>query len=55
MSVSPDLPEGLTYNCSFSGSEAPIVVPAIEVVAGSEYQCNITDIVTTVDGVKEGL
>ena len=55
MSASPDLPEGLTYNCSISGRGTPLVVPAIEVVAGSEYQCNITDIVTTVDGVKEGL
>ena len=55
VSASPDLPEGLTYNCSFSGRGAPLVVPAIEVVVGSEYQCNITDIVTTVDDVKEGL
>ena len=55
MSASPDLPEGLTYNCSFAGIGAPLVVPAIEVVAGSEYQCDITDIVNTVDDAKEGL
>ena len=31
------------------------MVPTIEVVVGSEYQCDITDIVNTVDDVKEGL
>ena len=55
VTVSPDLPSSLSYNCSFSGSGDifPLVVPAIEVVTGSQYQCNITGTVTTLDSVKQ--
>ena len=55
VTASPDLPGGLTYNCLFSGDGPEIVVPAIEVVAGSQYQCDLTDSTIAVDGVKEGL
>ena len=55
MSASPGLPGGLTYNCLFSGSGATILVPAIEVMADSQYQCDLTDSTIAVDGVKEGL
>ena len=57
VTASPDLPSGLTYNCSFSGSGDvfPLVVPAVEVEAGSLYQCNITAAITDLDSVKAGL
>ena len=57
MTATPDLPSNLTYNCSFSGSGDmfPLVVEAIEVVAGSLYQCDITAAITDLDSVKEGL
>ena len=57
MTVTPDLPSTLTYNCSFSvsGDMFPLVVEAIEVVAGSLYQCDITAAVTDLGSVKEGL
>ncbi|CAI8038569.1 Plexin-A4 [Geodia barretti] len=49
------LPGNLTYNCSFSapGEKFPLVVPAIEVVAGTQYQCNITNVATSLDSVKQ--
>ena len=57
VTASPELPSGLTYNCSFSGNGDmfPVVVPADEVVAGSLYQCNITAAITGLDSVKQGL
>ena len=57
MTVSPDLPSNMTYNCSFSGSGDifPVVVAAIELVAGSQYQCDITDSITALDAVKLGV
>ena len=57
VTATPDLPSNLTYNCSFSGSGDmfPLVVPAVEVVAGSMYQCNITAAITDLNSVKEGL
>ena len=57
MTVSPDLPSNMTYNCSFSGSGDifPVVVTAIELVAGSQYQCDITDSITALDAVKLGV
>ena len=57
VTASPDLPSNLSYNCSFSGSGDmfPLVVPAVEVVAGSLYQCNITAAVTDLDSVKAGV
>ena len=55
----PGLPEGLTYNCSFStdsgAAKFPLLVPAIEMETGTGYICNITDIATTLDRVKQGL
>ena len=56
MTVEPGLPEGLTYNCLFSatGENFPLVVPAIELVIGTQYQCDITDSVTTLDSVQQG-
>ena len=57
VTADPDLPSNLTYNCSFSGSGDifPLVVPAVEVVTGSLYQCNITAAITDLNSVKEGL
>ena len=57
VTATPDLPSNLTYNCSFSGSGDmfPLVVPAVEVVAGSLYQCNITAAITDLKTVKKGL
>ena len=57
MTATPDLPSGLTYYCLFSGSGAvfPPVVPAIEIEAGSQYQCNITGSVSRLNSVKQGL
>ena len=57
MTATPDLPSNLTYNCSFSGSGDmfPLVVEAIEVVAGSLYQCDIAAAISDLDSVKEGL
>ena len=55
VTASPDLPGGLTYNCSFSGSGANIVVPAIEVVAGSQYQCDLTDTTIILNSAKDGI
>jgi hypothetical protein len=45
----------LTYNCSFSapGEKFPLVVPAVEFVAGTQYQCNITNVATSLDSVKQ--
>ena len=54
VSASPGLPGGLTYNCLFSGNGVAILVPAIEVVAGSQYQCDLTDTVIALDRVKDG-
>ena len=55
MATSP-LPDDLTYNCLFSapGEKFPLEVPAIEVVAGSQYQCNITNVATSLESVKQG-
>ena len=35
---------GFTYSCLFTGSEGDftLMVPAIVVMAGSQYKCNIT-------------
>ena len=30
------------------------MVPAIEMVAGTQYQCNITNVATSLDSVKQG-
>ena len=56
VTVEPGLPEGLTYNCSFSatGENFPLVVPAVELVAGTQYQCDITGSVTALDSVQQG-
>ena len=53
----PGLPEGLTYNCSFSGSGAgfPLVVPAIELEAGTQYQCNITGRISDLSSIAHGM
>ena len=53
----PGLPEGLTYNCSFSGSGAgfPLVVPAIELEAGTQYQCNITGSISDLSSIAHGM
>ena len=53
----PGLPEGLTYNCSFSGSGAgfPLVVPAIEMEAGTQYQCNITGSISDLSSIAHGM
>ena len=57
VSASPSLPSGLTYNCSFSGSGDvfPIQVEAVEVVAGTEYQCDIRGAITDLDSVLAGM
>ena len=57
MTVEPGLPEGLTYNCSFSatGENFSLVVPAFELVANTQYQCDITGSVTALDSVQQGL
>ena len=57
MTVTQPLPDDLTYNCLFSapGEKFPLEVPAIEVVAGSQYQCNITNVATSLESVKQGL
>ena len=57
MSASPSLPSGLTYNCSFSGSGDvfPIEVEAVEVVAGTEYQCDIRGAITDLGSVLAGM
>ncbi|CAI8056125.1 Plexin-A4 [Geodia barretti] len=49
------LPENLTYNCSFSapGDKFTLVVLAIEVVAGTKYQCNIANVATSLDSAKQ--
>ena len=46
----------LTYSCLFTGSEGDftLMVPAIVVVAGSQYQCNITGSVE-LDTVQQSL
>ena len=54
VSASPGLPGGLTYNCFFSGSGATMLAPAIEVVAGSQYQCDLTDTLIALDRAKDG-
>ena len=53
----PPLPSNLTYNCSFSanGDIFPLLVEAVEVEAGTVYQCNITAVITDLDSVREGL
>ena len=53
----PGLPEGLTYNCSFSGSGAgfPLVVPAIELEAETQYQCNITGSISDLSSIAHGM
>ena len=55
MATSP-LPDDLMYNCLFSapGEKFPLEVPATEVVAGSQYQCNITNVATSLESVKQG-
>ena len=57
VSVSPSLPSGLTYNCSFSGSGDvfPIEVEAVEVVGGTEYQCDIRGAITDLGTVLAGM
>ena len=57
VSASPSLPSGLTYNCSFSGSGDvfPIEVEAVEVVAGTEYQCDIRGAITDLGTVQAGM
>ena len=57
VSASPSLPSGLTYNCSFSGSGDvfPIEVEAVEVVAGTEYQCDIRGAITDLGTVLAGM
>ena len=57
MTATPALPSNLTYNCSFSanGDIFPLLVEAVEVVAGTMYQCNITAAITDLDSVIEGL
>ena len=56
VSASPSLPSGLTYNCSFSGSGDvfPVEVEAVEVVAGTEYQCDIRGAITDLGTVQAG-
>ena len=56
VTASPSLPSGLQYNCSFSGSGDvfPIVVEAVEVVAGTEYQCNIDQPINDLGVVQTG-
>ena len=56
VTVEPGLPEDLTYNCSFSatGENLPVVVPAVELVANTQYQCDITGSVTALDSVQQG-
>ena len=53
----PGLPEGLTYNCSFSGSGAgfPLVVPAIELETGTQYQCNVTGSISDLSSIAHGM
>ena len=57
VSVSPSLPSGLTYKCSFSGSGDvfPVEVEAVEVVAGTEYQCDIRGVFTDLATVLVGM
>ena len=57
VSASPSLPSGLTYNCSFSGcgDVFPIDVGAVEVVAGTEYQCDIRGAITDLGTVLLGM
>ena len=57
MTVEPGLPEDLTYNCSFSatGENFHLVVPAVELVANTQYQCDITGSVTALDSVQQGV
>ena len=57
MTATPALPSNLTYNCSFSanGDVFPLLVEAVEVEAGTMYQCNITAAITDLDSVIEGL
>ena len=56
MTVESGLPEGLTYNCLFSttGENFSLVVPAVELVANTQYQCDITGSVTAFDSVQQG-
>ena len=55
--ATPSLPSGLTYNCAFSGSGDvfPIEVVAVEVVAGTEYQCDIGGAITDLGTVLAGM
>ena len=57
VSASLSLPSNLTYNCSFSGSGDvfPIEVEAVEVVAGTEYQCDIRGAITDLGTVQAGM
>ena len=54
--MEPGLPEGLTYNCLFSatGENFALLVPAVELVANTQYQCDITGSVTALDSVQQG-
>ena len=56
MTVEPGLPEGLTYSCSFSatGENFTLLVPSVELVANTQYQCDITGSVTALDSVQQG-
>ena len=57
VTASPILPSGLTYKCSFSESEGvfPVEVEAVEVVAGTEYQCDIRGAVMDLGTVLAGM
>ena len=57
VTATPALPSNLTYNCSFSanGDIFPLVVEAVEVAAGTMYQCDITAAITDLDSIREGL
>ena len=57
VSASPSLPSGLTCKCSFSGSGDvfPIEVEVVEVVGGTEYQCDIRGAITDLDSVLAGM
>ena len=57
MTATSPLPENMMYNCSFSapGDKFTLVVPAIEMVAGTKYQCNIANVATFLDSVKQGM
>ena len=60
VAVSPGLPALLineSYSCHLAdlqGRFSPILVPAVEVVAGTQYTCNITGEVPSFNGSQAG-